>query len=243
MGQKVHQWINNIQARLAASLLPPVCALCGAAGVQHAGRLRDLCPACQQALPWADAHCTRCALPLSATAVEALCGRCQTQPPAFESCLSPFEYRAPLDHLLLGLKFNGRLAQARLLGELMADWLSAVVDTPPDHIIPVPLHATRLRERGFNQAVELARPIACHFGLAVNTGAVQRTRATSPQSDLSRKERLKNIKGAFEVRQPLNGQVVIVDDVMTTGSTAHELAQALLRAGAERVQVWICARA
>jgi ComF family protein len=175
--------------------------------------------------------------------VEALCGHCQTQPPAFERCLSPFVYRAPLDHLLLGLKFNGRLERARLLGELMAQWLVSVVDVPPDHIIPVPLHSTRLRERGFNQAVELARPVAKQFGLSLNLGGVRRTRATPPQSDLSRKERLKNIKGAFEVNESLSGQVVIVDDVMTTGSTADELAKTLLDAGAEQVVVWVCARA
>jgi ComF family protein len=162
---------------------------------------------------------------------------------AFERCLAPFTYRAPLDHLLLGLKFNGRLAPARVLGELMAQWLAAVVDIPPDHLIPVPLHAARLRERGFNQAVELARPIARQFGLPLNLDGVRRVVATSPQSDLSRKARLKNIKGAFEVSRPLSGQVVIVDDVMTTGSTAHELAQTLLAAGAEQVEVWVCARA
>jgi ComF family protein len=223
--------------------LPPVCTLCGGAGGHSAGKPRDLCPACQAALSWAGSQCTRCAKPLSATATEALCGHCQTQPPAFERCLSPFNYQAPLDRLLLGLKFNGQLAQARLLGELMADWLVSVVDVPPEHILPVPLHDTRLRERGFNQSLELARPIAKRFGLPLSTQAVRRIRATPPQSDLSRKQRLKNIKGAFEVRQPLKGQVVIVDDVMTTGSTAHELARTLLDAGAERVEVWVCARA
>jgi len=229
--------------RLAASLLPPVCLLCGDAGSQGVGHLRDLCPACQQALPWAVSQCARCALPLSATAVEALCGHCQTQPLAFERCLAPFTYRAPLDHLLLGLKFNGRLAPARLLGELMAQWLASMVDVPPDHILPVPLHASRLRERGFNQAVELARPIARRFDLPLNLDGVRRVRATQPQSELSRKERLKNIKGAFEVSRPFHGQVVIIDDVMTTGSTAHELASVLLAAGAEQVSVWVCARA
>jgi ComF family protein len=144
---------------------------------------------------------------------------------------------------LLGLKFNGRLAQARLLGELMADWLGSVVESPPAQLIPVPLHADRLRERGFNQAVELARPIARKFGLSLNLHGVRRVLATSPQSDLSRKQRLKNIRGAFEVLQSVSGYVVIVDDVMTTGSTADELAKTLLRAGAERVDVWVCARA
>lgn len=239
----MNQWIKYVQSWVGATLLPPVCLLCGAAGVTSARGHRDLCPACQQALPWAGAQCVRCALPLSATASEALCGRCQAQPPAFERCLSPFVYRAPLDHLLLGLKFHGRLAPARLLGELMAQWLMARLDAPPDHIIPVPLHASRLRERGFNQAVELARPIAKRFALPLSLAGVRRVRATPPQSALSRKQRLKNLKGAFEVLQPPAGRVVIIDDVMTTGSTAHALADCLLRAGAEQVEVWVCARA
>ncbi len=239
----MNRWIKNIQVQLSNSLLPPVCILCGVVGFVTSHCSRDLCLPCLQSLPWTGPQCVRCALPLSVTAVEALCGRCQTQPPAFDACLSPFHYQAPLDHLLLGLKFNGRLAQARLLGELMTQWLASVVEVPPEQIIPVPLHATRLRERGFNQAVELARPIARYFDLPLNLHRVRRTRATPPQSDLSREERLENIRGAFDVMQPMSGSVVIVDDVMTTGSTAHELAAALLSAGAEQVEVWVCARA
>lgn len=239
----MNQWIKNTQFRLVGGLLPPVCVLCGGAGAAGVQQIQDLCSACRDNLPWAGSQCVRCALPLSATALEALCGHCQTQPPVFERCLSPFVYHPPLDHLLLGLKFNGRLERARLLGELMAQWLVSVVDVPPEQIIPVPLHASRLRERGFNQAVELARPIAKQFGLLLNLDGVRRVRATPPQSDLSRKARLKNIKGAFEVLRPLSGQVVVVDDVMTTGSTANELASTLLAAGAEQVEVWVCARA
>ena len=239
----MNQWMKSIQHRLVAGVMPPICVLCGEAGIRFPSGVRDLCPACQESLPWAESQCARCALPLTATTVEALCGRCQTHPPAFASCLSPFRYHTPVDHLLLGLKFNGRLAQARLLGELMADWLDSVMDTPPDQLIPVPLHADRLRERGFNQAVELARPIADRLGLPLNLRGVRRVLATPPQSDLSRKQRLKNIRGAFEVVQPVHGHVAIIDDVMTTTSTADELARTLLRAGAERVEVWVCARA
>ena len=247
----MNEWIKNSQfgfltqwrAALSSSVLPPVCVLCGAEGIRQSSHVRDLCPACQQALPWGGSQCARCALPLSASATEALCGRCQTNPPAFELCLSPFHYQAPLDHLLQGLKFNGRLEQARLLGELMADWLASVVENTPDRLIPVPLHAARLRERGLNQAVELARPIAKRLGLPLDLDSVRRTVATSPQSDLSRKQRLKNIRGAFEVVEAVSGHVVIIDDVMTTGSTAHELAKTLLRAGADQVDVWVCARA
>jgi len=236
----VNKWIKYLHSGVEGLLLPPVCLLCGAPGSSEP-RLRDLCPACRQALPWAAGQCARCALPLHTSA--ALCGRCQTQPLAFERCLAPFVYQAPLDHLLHGLKFHGRLAQARLLGEVMASWLGEVVDVLPERLIPVPLHASRLRQRGFNQAVELARPIARRFGLSLELDMVRRRRATPPQSELSRQERQKNLKGAFEVLRPLAGRVVIVDDVMTTGSTAHELARSLLNAGAAQVEVWVCARA
>jgi ComF family protein len=239
----VNKWIKSIQSGLLTSLLPPVCVLCGAEGQAHNA---DLCLPCQSSLPWASAPCARCALPLSATSaapVEALCGHCQTQPPAFAACLAVFQYQPPLDYLLQQLKFNGRLVQARLLGALMAQWLAGRLDDLPDHIIAVPLHAARLRERGFNQALELAYPISRRLGVPLRLNAVRRLLATPPQSALSRKQRLNNMRGAFEIRQPLHGYVVIVDDVMTTGSTADELAKTLLVAGAERVDVWVCARA
>ena len=228
-----NEWTKSAQS----VFMPPVCVLCGSGGEN----IMDLCSTCRCTLPWLEAHCARCALPLTGTA--ALCGHCQITPPAFEQCLAAFRYHAPVDHVLQQLKFNGRLEMAKLLGHIMADWLAAVSDVCPDHFIPVPLHDSRLRERGFNQAVELARPIAKRLGLALDIDTCRRTQATAPQSGLARKERLKNIKGAFEVVRPVGGHVIILDDVMTTGSTAHELAKMLRQAGAESVDVWVCARA
>lgn len=175
--------------------------------------------------------------------MEALCGRCQVQPPAYRRCLSMMNYRPPVDHLVQSLKFNGRLEMAHLLGHLMAQWLASVIDSKPDILIPVPLHKHRLRERGFNQAIEIARPIARLLGCSLDVTSCVRTKTTVPQSELPRKDRIKNVKGAFEVLKPVSGQIVIIDDVMTTGSTAHELAKTLLSAGAESVDVWVCARA
>ena len=125
----------------------------------------------------------------------------------------------------------------------MGQWLASVVEVMPDQLIPVPLHPTRIRERGFNQATELARPIAKRLNIPLNLSVVQRRVATPPQSDLTRQERLKNIRNVFNVVKPVDGHVVIIDDVMTTGSTVEELAKTLLRAGAEQVDVWVCARA
>ena len=118
-------------------------------------------------------------------------------------------------------------------------------DARPEVIIPVPLHTGRLRERGFNQALELARPVAARLRIPINIHACARTRGTAAQSDLPAAQRTKNVKGAFELREPLKEvhRVAIIDDVMTTGATVDELARVLIAAGVENVQVWVCARA
>jgi len=230
----VNDWSKSAQDLL----VPAVCVLCGAAGADGL----DLCAGCRRDLPRLGGGCARCALPLT-DAGEALCGACQRRPPAFERCLSLFEYQAPVDHLLLGLKFHSRLEMARLLGQLMARWLAQACESRPDLLVPVPLHPRRLRQRGFNQALELARPIARRLGLSLDAQCCRRVRSTAPQVELPRRQRLKNLGGAFEVSGPVSGRVVIVDDVMTTGSTADELARCLLAAGASAVEVWVCARA
>ncbi len=248
----MNKWLNIVQS----IVMPTVCVLCGDQGSHlHAHPRKsafnkgiDLCAKCRIDLPPHTTACARCAEPLvppldNTHFIEALCGRCQSQPPAFERCQAMLSYEAPANHLLQGLKFNGRLEMAQILGELMASWLEDVIDNQPDVLIPMPLHSDRLRERGFNQAVELARPIAKRLKLHMELHNCIRQKTTAPQSDLSRKERMKNVRGAFEVLKPVSGHVVIIDDVMTTGSTAHELAKTLLQAGATSVDVWVCARA
>ncbi len=204
----------------------------------------DLCKSCHSELPRLKSACVRCAEPLTAElAREPLCGRCQVSPPVYNRCLALFQYKPPADHLVQSLKFRGELEMARLLGTMMAQWLSRVIDTRPDVLIPVPLHRDRLRERGFNQAVELARPVATQLGCAMDVSSCQRSKMTAPQSELSRKKRANNVRGAFQVLNPVQGHITIIDDIMTTGSTAHELASMLLKAGADSVDVWVCARA
>ena len=141
-------------------------------------------------------------------------------------------------------KFNGDLHLARLLGGLLADAIQSDDQPLPELILPVPLHHRRLRERGFNQALELARPIAERLGLPLNWRYARRNRATDPQSELPAKLRSHNIKGAFTVAPGLAAShVAIVDDVMTTGHTVNELAMMLRRSGVKSVSVWVCARA
>jgi ComF family protein len=144
------------------------------------------------------------------------------------------------------MKFQGRLNLIRLLGQLLADALVAEARSPdwawPDVIIPVPLHAQRLRQRGYNQALELARLVGRRIGVPVDVTRCRRTRPTQAQSELEERQRLVNIRGAFAVTAPLPQHVAILDDVVTTGATVAELARTLRRSGCGRVDVWTLAR-
>ncbi|MEW6648246.1 MAG: ComF family protein [Pseudomonadota bacterium] len=219
------------------AFFPSTCLLCGAPG---SGGL-DLCPGCLHALPWNGAACAVCAAPLPQPGT---CGHCLQHPPPYQATLTPLLYRPPLDWLVQGFKFNQRLPPGRLLGELLARHLVEHVVAVPDLIVPVPLHPARLHERGYNQALELARPVARRFGIPLAPERVRRTRATATQSLLAAEERRRNVRGAFELVRPLAARhVAIIDDVIATGSTVGELARVLRRGGAERIEVWAVARA
>ncbi len=205
------------------------CFLCrGAAG-------GVLCAACDAELPrLAGPRCPRCAL---ASPLGAVCGRCLAAPPAYDATVAALSYEFPVDVLVQALKFRGELALAPLLGDLLAAALPA--EPAPDFVVPVPLAAARLRARGFNQALEIARRAAARPA----TGLVERARDTPPQVDLPHAERARNVRGAFRCSVPLEGaSVAVVDDVMTTGATLAELAATLKRAGAARVVNWVLAR-
>jgi ComF family protein len=151
-------------------------------------------------------------------------------------------YGFPLDRLVPRFKFHHDLAAGRLMAELMAGPLASA--PRPDAVVPVPLHAHRLRRRGYDQALELARPLARSLELPLRDDLLRRIRITAPQSELSAVARRRNLKGAFAVRTDTNppAHVVLVDDVMTTGATLHAAAAALKRAGVQRVDAWVCAR-
>ncbi len=224
-------------ARLLDRLWPARCLVCDeAAGPDRL----PLCPACLRSLPWNRSACLRCGLPLPLPADA--CGHCQRRPPPLSQTRAVFRYAMPLDRLLPRLKFHNDLAAGRLCGELMA---SALSDAPrPDAIIPLPLHRSRLRDRGFDQSRELARPLADALRLPLVDDALLRVRHTAPQSRLDAAARRRNLRRAFAVRPgvALPTHVALVDDVMTTGATLHAAADALLRAGVSRVDAWVCAR-
>lgn len=232
----VYNWTNIVQQLT----YPSTCVLCGAPGEED----RDLCPGCHRDLPHNHHPCPRCAQPLPESASPDMpCGECQKSPPRFDSCLAAFRYESPLDHLIGNLKFHGRLSHGRLLAELLGRYLQQRQEQLPQLIIPVPLHPSRLRERGFNQALELAQPIGRLLNIPVASTLCIRNRATAPQLGLDRKARRRNVRGAFELRGELTAEhVVLVDDVVTTGNTVNELAIQLRRHGAKQIEVWAVAR-
>jgi ComF family protein len=209
------------------------CYLCrGAAG-------GVLCAECDAELPrLAAPRCPRCAL---ASPAGELCGRCLSQPPAYDATHAALAYEFPADVLVQGLKFRGELALAPVLGAILAACLPR--GAPPDLVLPVPLAGARLRERGFNQALEIARHVVRAAGGRLAPRLAERTRDTAAQLDLPVAERARNVRGAFRCPETLEGaSVAVVDDVMTTGATLDELAATLKGAGAARVVNWVVAR-
>jgi ComF family protein len=216
-------------AKVSAALFGGSCFLCrGAARA-------TLCAECNAELPrLALPLCPRCALPSPAGAA---CGRCLAHAPHYDATIAALEYRFPADALVHALKFRGELALASLLGKLLSERIEG---DDVDCVIPVPLAKARLRERGYNQAVEIAR----HLEPAkIDLAACVRVGDTPPQTGLDLEERRHNVRGAFRCTRPLAGaRVAVVDDVMTTGATLDEIAAVLKKAGAARVVNWVAVR-
>lgn len=231
--------VDDTTAYALRVLLPPRCLLCGAAGANA----RDLCSGCAGDLAINAPSCPRCALPLQTPAP--LCGACLRREPPLAAAWVPFRYTHPLDLLEARFKFRADLAAGRVLGELLVE--RAAIDRParPDCIVPVPLHRGRLRERGYNQALELAKPLARALGVPLRQDALVRVRATPAQTGLDAKARRRNLHAAFapSLHGDVPAHVVLFDDVMTTGATLREAARVLLRAGVQRVDAWALARA
>lgn len=229
-------------SRLIDRLWPARCLVCGERGQ----RQRDLCGSCAKSLPWMRSACLRCAMPLPASpgvAAAIVCGDCLQRPPPLAQTHAAFAYAHPLDRLLPRFKFHGDLAAGRLLAQLALD--AYVACDRPDALLAIPLHRARLRARGYDQALELARPLARALRLPLRQDVLVRLRATAPQSRLDAPQRRRNLRGAFSIAKgawALPAHVVLVDDVMTTGATLHAAAKTLRRAGVERVDAWICAR-
>lgn len=202
-----------------------------------------LCSACATSLPHNRHACPRCALPLPATAPAATpCGACLRDPPAVDSITAALRYEAPVDELVAGLKYHQRLALAAPLAQLLGDVVSDRAQPRPQLLLPVPMHATGLRERGFNQAAELTRLLARRLAIPWSAGQLLRVRHGVHQRGLNRAERRRNLRGSFACRGPLPAHVAIIDDVVTTTATVSEIGRTLRRFGVDRIDVWAVAR-
>jgi ComF family protein len=237
-----HGWRPWVTAALDL-VFPPLCPVCDE--ILGAGRRDPLCGACWEGLeriapPW----CRCCGAPLG---VEGLCGACRSRRPRFAYARAALLYGDLAREAIHAFKFGGRRGLANPLGDLLAGLgLSALPGAAPDLLVPVPLHPRRARERGYNQALLLARRLERAWRVPVVADALVRAVPTLPQADLDAAARRRNVRDAFAVSQPeriAGRHVVLVDDVLTTGATAGECARSLYRAGAAAVGVLTVARA
>jgi ComF family protein len=221
-------------ARGAAHLLPQACALCAA----PCGSAL-VCAPCDGALLRVGSACPCCALPSPSGATPATpCGRCLARPPPWGRASAAFVYAYPLDRLVVGLKYRGTLAYA----DFLAAALATCVDVRPDVVVAVPLARSRQRQRGFNQAGEIARRVARACGVPACHG-LDRVQDAPTLTSSDRRERMRSMRDAFVASPALRGKrVAIVDDVLTTGATLGAAARAARRAGAEVVAGWVVAR-
>ena len=218
---------------------PSLCGVCRGWG---RGRI---CADCLTRFAAPLPRCRRCALPVPAEVP--LCGRCLVAPPPFDAALAAVDYRAPWDRLVAAFKFHGGL-------DLAASFAAAIVAAEarraaprPSLLLPVPLAPGRLRERGYNQAWELARRVGRTIGIAAEPMLLLRVRETAHQLALPLDARAGNVRGAFAVEPRRRGElagrhVAVVDDVLTTASTAAEIAAVLRQAGAASIEIWVLAR-
>lgn len=230
-------WFNfRPQLRLSAN-----CLLCEA----PADHL-PLCSGCLQDLPWNLHACERCAIPLPEELL--LCGECRPRPPPQQYTVAPLRYVFPADSLIAGLKYHRQLAHTSVLSQLLLEAIQAADRPLPQLILPVPLHPLRLAERGYNQALEIARPLARALGLPLETRLLTRQRHTTAQRTLNAEARHHNLQQVFALDQKrlaslgYPAHIAIIDDVMTTGATVGAMASLLQRHGVTDIDVWCVAR-
>lgn len=236
--------IESMLRALASRLLPSRCMVCE---LHPGSQAASICAACESDfLAETPARCERCAirLPEGPTGSARRCGRCLANVPHFDATTTLADYISPVDGMIIALKFTARLDLARLFGCLLARRWSLQPNAAAGAIVmPVPLAFERLRQRGFNQSHQIARAFAAAAGRRLVVDRLLRVRHAPPQQTLALSERRRNVRGAFAVEGDVAGaHVLLVDDVMTSGSTLDEAARVLKRAGAVHVRNLIVAR-
>lgn len=242
----------NVLKSLMDLVFPPRCLICQTFlqdhPASHSGRELAFCNACFQDFKEIQSPiCLLCGRPFSdGIAADRVCEDCLRKRPSFDMARAPYLYDGPLMTAIQELKYAHRSHLADSLGSLLASFAQTWIgESKGSLLMPVPLHPRRLRSRGFNQSLLLARCVASKTGAELDFLSLRRTRYTKPQTELSSEERKKNVRKAFEVVKPeaVKGRtVVLVDDVATTGSTLHECAKALKKAGADSVLCLVLAR-
>jgi ComF family protein len=219
-------------------ILPPGCHICHS-HIPDAGRLH-ICPTCSERLPLVSSPlCILCGIPFAGTGGDHRCGACLTHPPHYDAARAQYLYEGAIRDLIHAFKYNQQTQLRYPLALLALEGVEGFAAAHVPHIIvPVPLHSSRLRQRGFNQAVLLGRVISKRLALPMAPDALTRTRPTEPQVELSAAERRLNVKGAFTAGNTstvADKRILLLDDVMTTGSTMDECAKELKKAGAKAV--------
>ncbi len=231
----INNWTNIIQKYC----YPPTCLFCN----EPSHNPYDLCLFCRKALPRNKDCCIRCAQPMPPANNVSICGQCLTTPPYFDSTLAPFLYQRTIRYAIHSFKYDNKFYFGRLLGELLTNEITPD-ENLPQRLLPVPLHNSRYRQRGFNQSFEIAKVISQQHKIPIDHYSIERKRATHYQSHLKAKSRIQNTKNAFVIKHKINvSHIAIIDDVMTTGNTVNELSRILKNNGVQRVDIWVCARA
>lgn len=229
---KVYHWLKNNQS----------CLLCD----EPSQRAMALCEACENDLPWLVRQCQQCALPIPDA--HALCTDCSNNPPSFSQVITPFEFSFPVDTLISRFKYQQNWPYGRLLSTLLAQHLQYIFDEggqQPDLILAVPLAKRRQRKRGYNQAQMICDWLSKALSLDNPKQLLRRTRETISQQGLNAKQRRENLHNAFELTEPeqvKDQHIILVDDVLTTGTTCSIISALLLKHGAARVDVYCLAR-
>jgi len=200
----------------------------------------SLCHRCYTQLPWQQHHCPQCAIPMEKTQ---LCGHCLTHPVYYDKIIAPFRYESDIRRAITALKFEQKLYYASLLGKLFCDFFTQSSHKKPALLLPVPLHRKRLKERGFNQSLEITKVLKKHLAIPLDRYCLYKKIHTSPQSEQHINARMQNVRGAFDLQRPITCETVaLIDDVVTTGSTASEIARLLKKQGVKKVYVFAMAR-
>lgn len=213
------------------------CPLC----YQNHNNSHSICPGCTNDLPWLKQVCQHCSLPLTETNNKhPVCAQCLKKAPSYDKVCAAFFYQFPVNLMIMQAKFNNKVHYLNLLAQLLLPRLQA--STRPEILVPVPMHRQRLLQRQFNQAAIISRCLSHHTGVPSHNKLLLKTSNTEQQSQLDAAQRQRNLRNSFSCQQTPPQHVAVIDDVVTTGTTANEIARTLKRAGCGRVDIWTLAR-